>query len=128
MAVHFTFRKIEATAALKDRIERRVEKLHKFVTYPMDTHVTVSLERTLHCAEIVCHAEHQDFVATAKTKDLYESIDLVAHKLEAQLKKGREKRKTKTAAHLVTRPRSLKLASDIGAEVPHREKKTRKAV
>jgi len=128
MSLHFTFRKIEATDALKDRITKRVEKFRKFVTYPMEIHVTMGLERALHCAEIVCHAEHRELVAVAKTKDLYEAIDIVAHKIENQLKKQREKRKSRTAAHLATRANGIKLGRDVSINFPHRDKKILKTI
>lgn len=123
MGLHFTFRKIEATEALKDHVTKKVEKFKKFVTYPMEVHVLLSLEKPLHCAEITCHAEHRELVALAKTKDLYESIDAAVHKIEAQLKKEREKKKGHNSARLAVRPTALKLARDVKADLPHREKK-----
>ena len=84
MSVHFAFRQIEATEAIKAKIEKRVEKFRKFITYPVDIHVMLSLEKLQHCAEITLHAEFKNMVAVAKTKNLYESIDLAAKKIETQ--------------------------------------------
>jgi putative sigma-54 modulation protein len=125
MSYHFAFRKIAATDALKAKIEKRVQKFEKFVSYPMETHVMLSLEKMLHCAEITCHAEHKILVAVAKTKDLYESIDLAAKKIEMQLKKEREKHKGHKQAHKVARAKAVRLASDVGAVIPHLAKKAR---
>lgn len=128
MNIIFTFRKLQGTPALKKHITERAEKFEKFVSYPIEVHVTVSLEKNLHCAEITCHAEHHEMVAIAKTSDLYESIDLAAHKLEAQLKKSREKRKGHTAAHAMGRTRAAKLGADLQADLPHQGKrKSRRA-
>lgn len=123
MSVHFAFRQIEATEAIKAKIEKRVEKFRKFITYPVDIHVMLSLEKLQHCAEITLHAEFKNMVAVAKTKNLYESIDLAAKKIETQLKKEREKHKGHKQAHKIARPKAAKLASDVGAVIPHREKK-----
>lgn len=123
--MHFNFRNIEATEALKDHVTKKVEKLQKYITYPMEVHVRFNVEKTYHYVEVDCHAEHSDMVAMAKTKDLYESIDMAMHKLEAQFKKEREKRKGHKSAHLVSRPAALKLATDVNADLPHREKKTK---
>lgn len=125
MNLHLTFRNMEATDALKEHLEKRTEKFEKFVTYPIEVHVRLQVDRPYHTAEITCHAEHQELVALAQTKDLYEAIDLAVHKMESQLKKRREKRKGHTAAHLVKRPKALKVADDVGALLPHREKKAR---
>jgi putative sigma-54 modulation protein len=114
---------MESTEALKSHIESKCEKFEKYVDYPLDVHVILSLEKLLHCAEITLHAEHKPLVAHAKSKDLYESIDLSVTKIEAQLKKEREKKKGHKSAHLVSRPASLKLAQDVEADLPHKEKK-----
>ena len=99
MSLHLNFRNIESTEAIKEHVEDKVEKLKKFVTYPMEVHVILSLEKNLQCVEITCHAEHKDFVASTKSKNLYESIDVCCHKIESQLKKEREKKKGHHTAH-----------------------------
>jgi len=124
MSVHFAFRQIEATDAIKAKIEKRVEKFRKFITYPVDIHVMLSLEKLTHVAEITLHAEFKSMVGVGKTLNLYESIDLAAKKIETQLRKEREKHKGHELAHKVARPKkAAKLASDVGAILPHREKK-----
>lgn len=123
--MNFVFKKLSPTEALKSHLEKKVEKFQKYVNYPMEIHVILSLEKPFHAAEITCHAEHRHLVAVAKSKDLYESIDMAVNKIEAQLKKEREKRKGHKSAHLVGRTRSLKLARDVEADIPHKEKKAK---
>jgi putative sigma-54 modulation protein len=127
MSVSFAFRKIPPTQALKNHIEKRVEKFEKFVSYSIDIAARLSLEKMYHCVELTVHAEHRTLVAVAKTKDLYESIDMAAHKIEAQLKKERERRKGHNSARETARPRGARLASDVAADLPHREKKQKEA-
>jgi putative sigma-54 modulation protein len=93
MSSHLNFKHLAATDALKTHIEDKVEKLYKIVSYPMEIHVFLSVQKEVHSVEIKCHAEHKEMAALAKSKDLYESIDTVIHKLETQLKKERDKRK-----------------------------------
>lgn len=123
MSIQVVFRNMEATEALKEHATKRTEKLRKFVTYAMDIHVLLSIQKAFQCAEVTCHAEHKDLVATGKTKDMYESIDQACHKIETQLKKERERRKGHSSAHLTIRPKSLRAATDVDADIPHREKK-----
>ena len=123
MSLHLTFRKIKGTEALKAHVDEKVAKFKKFVTYPMEIHVLLSVEKTLQAVEITLHAEHKDIVAVAKSKDMYESIDLASHKVEAHLKKEREKHKGHKKAHLAVRPKSIRQGSDIADELPHRAKK-----
>ena len=122
MGVQVVFRNIDATGALKEHAIKKVEKFRKFVTYPMDIHVLLSLQKTLQYAEITCHAEHKNLVATSKTKNMYEAIDLACHKIEAQLKKEREKKKGHNNAHAISR-KTRRAGSDVEAEIPHRQKR-----
>lgn len=125
VSLRIAFRKVASTEALKSRIEKRVVKFEKYVSYPMEVDVRVSLEGNLHVAEISCHAEHRILVAVTKTKDLYEAIDLAAHKIDHQLKKKREKRKGHQTAHRVTRRAAARLATDVEAEIPHGMKRVK---
>ncbi len=123
MSLNIAFRKIKGSEAIKEHVEEKVEKFYKLVNYPMEIHVLLSLEKPYQCAEITCHAEHRQLVAVAKTKDLYESIDMAINKISSQLKKERERRKGRKSAHLNVRGTSLRLAQDVEAALPHREKK-----
>lgn len=125
MALHLHFKKIETTEALKAHIEGRVEKFEKFVTYPMEIHVFLSVDKDIHTAEMKCHAEYRDIVATASEEDLYSAIDAVAHKVENQLKKEREKKKGHAAARKVVKKTPEDLATDLAAEIPHIGKRDR---
>ncbi len=125
MNLHLSFRKLAVTPALKKLIEKKTDKFNKLITYPVELFVTVSMEKTNHCCEIVCHAEHRDIVAIATTEDLYESIDLAVHKLSTQIKKERDKKKGHQAAHKVIRKPEALVSQDVGAGFPHTGKRTR---
>lgn len=121
--IHFNFKHVKATEALKEHLTSKAKKFEKYVSYTMEIHFFLSIEKTFQTAEITVYAEHRELVAVAKCKDLYESIDMAVHKIEAQLKKEREKRKGHAAAHTAARASAAKLAQDLLAEVPHREKR-----
>ena len=125
MSLHLSFRKLEVTDALKQLIEKKTAKFEKVITYPMEIHVTVSLEKTLHVCEIVCHAEHKDIVGIAKTDDLYESIDQAVIKIEKQIKKSRDRKKGHQAAHRLVRAPEKEVKKDVGANFPHEGKRVR---
>jgi len=123
MSLQVYYKKMESTPSINAYIEKKCGKFKRIITYPMDTQVTLSVERGRHTVEINCHAEFKHMVAIAKTDDLYESIDQAVRKIESQLKKEREKRKGHTAAHVIARKSGSKLASDVHAELPHAGKK-----
>ncbi len=122
MKTHLNFRKIEATDALKKHIEKRVAKFDKFITYPVELHFILSVEKTRHTAEIELRAEHKPMVATAKADDMYEAIDSVCHKIETQLKKARDLKKGHAAAQKTKGEKASKLAADVRADLPHQGK------
>lgn len=124
MSLRILFRHIKSSPAVKEHVEEKIKKISKIVTYPTSTQVILSLERNYHCAEITFYAEHRDLVAVAKTKDLYESIDLAVHKIEHQLKKYREIKKGHKRGHFVTK-KAERWGKDIGDHFPHVQKSTK---
>ena len=129
MQIHYTFRKIEATDAIKTHVEKKIIKFSKFISYPVEFYAMLCVEKGGgHRAELKCHAEHRELVAQAKSRNLYESIDQAAHKLENQLKRERERKKGHLSAHLSSRSSSLRTGTDVAIELPHREKKLRRTV
>lgn len=124
MNLKFTFRHMEASEAVKTLISKKVEKLGKIVTYPVEYHITCSADKLEHTVEIDCRAEHKTLSAKATTTDLYESLDGAIHKLETQLKKEREKRKGHHSGHQMARDNEH-LAADVMAELPHSGKNNR---
>src|SRR5260370_42229650 len=101
MQVNITFRNMFATDALRNHVE---EKLHKVVDKYLDkvteAHVTLSLERYLHHADINLHAGHFHVRGKEKSEDMYASIDMAIDKIEKQLKKHKERLKSHRPARL----------------------------
>jgi putative sigma-54 modulation protein len=82
----------QLSAATKERVTEKVEKLRRFFDRITRIDVTVNLEnRETPSVEVCVSAEHtSDFVAT-DTGELSVSLDRVVHKLEQQLRKHKEK-------------------------------------
>jgi putative sigma-54 modulation protein len=53
--------------------------------------VVMEVQRNWHLAEIHLNGKHMDLIATARTEDMYTSIDAAHGKLEKQLRKHIEK-------------------------------------
>lgn len=119
MKLTFDFQHMNASEAVKDLLTKKIEKLQKYVGYPLDFKIRAGLDGTEQWVEITCRAEHRTIVAEGKTTDMYEAIDLACGKMETQLKKEREKRKGHETAHRdITHS-----GEDVGLEVPHLGKK-----
>lgn len=110
MQVSVTFRHIEATDALRQHAERRIERIAKYVHRPIDAHVILSVTKRRHVAEIVLNADRTILSAKEETADLYSAIDLAADKLEHQARKHTSKLKSHKVPAPVARRRGLAAA------------------
>ena len=107
MVTHMTFRHMEATDAIKNYTEGKLEKVKKFVQEPLDIHVVFSKERFQYLVEINLSGNGMDIHAEDRNEDLYAAIDLVMDKIEKQLRRLRDKKKNRKTPH---HSRAFKLA------------------
>jgi putative sigma-54 modulation protein len=91
MRINVTFRHMEATDALREHAEKRVQRLAKFVHRPIDAHVILSVVKRRHIAEVVLNADRTTIAAKEETGDLYSAIDLAGDKVEHRARKHTEK-------------------------------------
>jgi putative sigma-54 modulation protein len=92
LEVSVTFRHLEPTAALKDYATEKVERTcSKYLRFPIEASVILSVGKQQHTAEINVHAKHFDISAHETTGDLYSAIDLALDKLEAQLRRHKDR-------------------------------------
>ncbi len=91
MKIHLVARKVKLTQPIKDFIEARLSKLAEFVDNIVWAQVIVSVEKKIYSAEVIVHAGHQTMKAAAESDELYPAIDKAMTKMEAQVKKYKEK-------------------------------------
>lgn len=91
MQVNITFRHLEPTEALKSHVKDRVEHVQRYVDRATEAHAVLHVENLSHHAEITVKAGRFLLRGTAKSQDMYASIDQAADKIEKQLKKHKEK-------------------------------------
>jgi putative sigma-54 modulation protein len=91
MQVNITFRHLEPTEALKSHIKGRVEHVQRYIDRPSEAHAVLHVENFDHHAEITVKAGRFLLRGTARSQDMYASIDQAADKIERQLKKHKEK-------------------------------------
>ncbi|MDA8242691.1 MAG: ribosome-associated translation inhibitor RaiA [Elusimicrobia bacterium] len=91
MRIHIVARKIKMTKPIKEFIETKLEKLHEYLDNIVWAQVIVSVEKKIHAAEVIVHAGHQTMKAAATTDEMYSAIDKAMDKMEAQVKKYKER-------------------------------------
>jgi putative sigma-54 modulation protein len=100
MQVNITFRNMFATDALRNHVQDKLDKVvGKYLDKVTEAHVTLSLERYLHHADINLHAGQFHVRGKEKCEDMYASIDLAVDKIERQLKKYKERLRDHRPAH-----------------------------
>ena len=101
MQVNITFRNMFATDALRNHVHDKLAKVvDKYLDKVTEAHVTLSLERYLHQADINLHAGHFHVRGKDKSEDMYASIDIAIDKIERQLKKHKERLKNHRPTHI----------------------------
>lgn len=92
MQVSVTFRHMDATNALKEYVEEKVEKaLRKYLRTTFDAHVVLSAERHQHLCDVTVAVAGHTIRGSEKSGDMYTSIDKVADKIERQVSRYKDK-------------------------------------
>jgi len=100
---------MEASDALKNYVQDRCTKLTKYIDRPIDSQVTLSVQRFRFMADVVINADGIRIAGQESHDDMYAAIDLVMDKIERQVKKYREK----IRKHKPTQGRELRWRRDI---------------
>lgn len=91
MELEFTFRNIESTEAIKTWAQRRFKKVEKHLTEPTHAHLTLSVDKHRHRAEMTVHTHGDVLRASDETDDMYTTLDKVMEKVEAAAQKQKER-------------------------------------
>ena len=92
MQFHFSFKHMASSTALESYAEEKLrEKIERFVTKPIEAFVVFDVTRHLHRGHLRLKAG-DGFSADVEheSEDMYATIDQMADKLEAQLRKHKE--------------------------------------
>lgn len=105
MQVSVTFRHMDASDALRDyAVEKAQRTASKYLKNALESHVILiaNRHRQQFTAEINIHAAGYDISAHADNSDLYAAIDFAMDKVEAQLRKHKDRindRKGRASLH-----------------------------
>ncbi len=96
MNIKITGKNIDVTAAMKEYIEKRMERLEKFEGKNTDVNVVCSVEREEQIIEIQINHDGEFIRVEERNPDLYASVDLALDRAERHLRKEKEKRVEKS--------------------------------
>ena len=92
MNIKITGKDLKATEAIKDYVEKKVERLEKYFGEDFDVTVTIRAERNIQIAELHVNAKGEIYRAVTEHKDLYASIDKDIDIIEGQIRKIKTKK------------------------------------
>ncbi len=99
MKISFTFKNFEPSDHLKNYARTRFEKLLKYMDEDAsdtpELQINLAVEKFRHMADVALSANNLHIPAFAESEDMYSTIDLVLDKLGTQVRKLREKRKSR---------------------------------
>ncbi|MCK5072514.1 MAG: ribosome-associated translation inhibitor RaiA [Bacteriovoracaceae bacterium] len=97
MELNISYRHLESSPSIEDKIHQKAFKLKKFFQGKMNVDWICSVENTIHSSEVTVTGDHFSYHATAESDDLYKTFDEVIPKLEKQL--VRKKEQTRNTIH-----------------------------
>ncbi len=109
MEIAVTFRHMQPTESLKTYAEEKVSKIKKYLDFPLEAHVVLSVEKFRHIADVTLSINGTWIKGIEETDDMYSAIDQVMDKLEKQVKKYRSKIRNR-------RPENRKGTEALGLE------------
>ncbi len=95
MKLKISFKHLDHTPALDQRIKEKSEKFDKYFTGNVNVHWTCWVHNEEHLAEIKIHGPKFDFFAKASADNMYKALDFVVDKMERQLEKKKDMKRNK---------------------------------
>ncbi|MFC1863436.1 ribosome hibernation-promoting factor, HPF/YfiA family [Thermodesulfobacteriota bacterium] len=95
MEITVTFRHMEPSESLRNYAEEKVSKINKYLDFPIEAHIVLAVEKFRRMADVTLNLNGTMIKGVEETEDMYSAIDQVMDKIEKQVKKYREKLRTR---------------------------------
>ena len=92
MNITITGKEVKATEAIKDYVEKKMERVEKYFDGDIDVSVTIKAEGAEQIAEMAVKVKQDSYRAVTAHKDMYASIDKDIDILEGQIRKWKTKK------------------------------------
>lgn len=82
---------LDITDAIKQHAEEKLSKIKHHFDHLININMILAVEKGVQKAEASIHVSGADLFAKAESEDMYVSIDRMVNKLDAQVRKHKEK-------------------------------------
>jgi putative sigma-54 modulation protein len=93
--IQLTAKQLKITDAIRAYVHEKMARGQKYFDHIVWGQVFIFIEKQAHKCEMLIHAPGQTFRALAEAADLYSAVDLASAKMDSQLKKFKEKARTR---------------------------------
>jgi putative sigma-54 modulation protein len=93
--IQLTAKQLKVTDSIRNYVQEKMEKAQKYFDHIVWAQVFLSIEKRTQNCEMLLHAPGQTFRALAAATDLYSAVDLASDKIDGQIKKFKEKTRTR---------------------------------
>jgi putative sigma-54 modulation protein len=91
MQINISGHHLEITDAIKKYSEEKLAKIKHHFDQVININMILEVEKDAQIAEATIHISGADLFAKAESSDMYVSIDQMVNKLDAQIRKHKEK-------------------------------------
>ena len=99
MQLNISGQHIDLTQALKTHVEQKLEKIKRHFDRLINIDVVLKVEHQRQIAEARIHLPGADLFAESSGTDMYGSIESMAHKLDSQVIKHKQKSTKYRSSH-----------------------------
>jgi putative sigma-54 modulation protein len=112
MQTSVTFKNLDPSENLKAYVSDKLNRFDKLLDNPAEANVVLSVEKFRHIAEINIVGDRLNIIGREETNDMYPAIDMVLDKLEKQIKRSKQKSRSRRTG---AKNRGRDLSSEVVA-------------
>jgi putative sigma-54 modulation protein len=101
MKVNVTGQHVEITPAMRDHISEKMQRIKNHFDQPIDINVILKIEKLQNHVEANVRVNGRDIFAQTSGSDMYVAIDDLAHLLDRQIIKQKEKNQNNRGAESI---------------------------
>ena len=91
MRLDITFRNMKPSDRVRERAEKKFQKVAKHLREPIEADLVLKVEKHRHSAELKVSGNGETFTAHEATEDLYATIDGIMTKIERTVRRAKER-------------------------------------
>lgn len=117
MKVEFSGKNLSVTNTLREKVEKKLNKLEKFTGKMVSARITLEIEKHKSTAELVIHCSHDKiYKAKGTAEDMYLAINEAANAIEQQAKKVKGKILSNRTRRRKEKPLAPELSEPVSSE------------